>query len=179
MRCSTSPQSNSESLPDLKLTPRTSRRAHHIQQKVKHTMRSVVGHSLSDPALVRVLSGRNFRDEESTKMKDLASISPSPLMDRLINDGLADSSLSDCSEQSGWVSSAVSSRHSDVTPPHTHFCNDESPYPELEPIPLAPPEEFQVSYLIIIFLLYNVFQSVNYYINTISVGLVQKFVQKI
>ena len=52
--------------------------------------------------------------------------------------------ISDCSEQSGWVSSAVSSRHSDGTPPHTHFCNDEPPYPELEPIPLAPPEEFQV-----------------------------------
>lgn len=106
---------------------------------------SQVGHSLSDPALVRAFSGgRHFRgDDEPAKIgrnKDLAS--PSPLMERLISDGLVDSSLSDCSEQSGWVSSAVSSHHSDGTPPHN--CQDESPYPELEPIPLAPPEEFQV-----------------------------------
>jgi hypothetical protein len=48
------------------------------------------------------------------------------------------SSASDCSDQSGWVSSTMSSRQNSP-PPARHRCRDEPIYPELDPAPLAPP----------------------------------------
>lgn len=82
---------------------------------------------MSDPALARALNGLDKR--------------PCPRVEQLQADELA-SSLSDCSEQSGWVSSTVSSHQS--SPIHRPAEAEEPAYPELEPIPLAPPEEFQV-----------------------------------
>lgn len=137
----TNPQSNSESLPDLKCAaPHSpSRRAVSARQMRPPSSELAFGHSLSDPALVRRLSGRNLKAAE-TGLK--AMMPTSPLIERLRADGL-NSSASDCSDQSGWVSSTVSSRQSSPQPVR-HRCEDEPVYPELEPVPLAPPEEFQV-----------------------------------
>jgi hypothetical protein len=134
------PQSNSESLPDLKwATPYSPSR-----QAVAHRMKPPTSdlafcHSVSDPALVRASTGRTLKTND---IMAKAMAPTSPLIERLRADGL-NSSASDCSDQSGWVSSTVSSRQNSP-PPARHRCQDEPTYPELDPAPLAPPEEFQV-----------------------------------
>jgi len=119
------PQSNSESLPDLKWN--SPKRSH--RRNKDRCSPHIVGHSLSDPALVRALNGLDKTNR----------CSASPRIEQIQSAELA-SSLSDCSDQSGWVSSTVSSRHSSPN----HARTDEPIYPDLEPVPLAPPEEFQV-----------------------------------
>lgn len=136
------PQSNSESLPDLKCA-NSPNKLPVAQQRATVLPPSdlAFGHSMSDPALVRTSSGRTSKSADSAGAK--AMMPTSPLIERLRADGL-NSSASDCSDQSGWVSSTMSSRQN--SPPLTRhqLLDDEPPYPELEPVPLAPPEEFQV-----------------------------------
>lgn len=134
------PQSNSESLPDLKCaSPGRQAVAHRIKPP---TSDLAFCHSVSDPALVRAASsGRTLKTNDI--MTKGAMAPTSPLIERLRADGL-NSSASDCSDQSGWVSSTMSSRQNSP-PPARHRCRDEPTYPELDPAPLAPPEEFQVT----------------------------------
>lgn len=137
------PQSNSESLPDLKCAAQNSPNRQAVTQPMRPPSSELAfGHSFSDPALVRRSSGRNLKTNDNTGGLKAAMMPTSPLIERLRADGL-NSSASDCSDQSGWVSSTVSSRQSSPQPVR-HRCEDEPIYPELEPVPLAPPEEFQV-----------------------------------
>lgn len=152
MECSSSggsanpPQSNSESLPDLKCASPSRQAVSHHQSRRPPSSELAFGHSVSDPALVRDANGRTLKTGDAMSKGMMPT---SPLIERLRADGL-NSSASDCSDQSGWVSSTVSSRHSSPPPTarHRHQCDDEPTYPErypeLEPVPLAPPEEFQV-----------------------------------
>ena len=136
----TNPQSNSESLPDLKWTTPYSPSRQAVAHRVKlATSDLAFCHSVSDPALVRASTGRTLKTND---IMSKAMAPTSPLIERLRADGL-NSSASDCSDQSGWVSSTVSSRQNSP-PPTRHQCQDEPTYPELDPAPLAPPEEFQV-----------------------------------
>ncbi|XP_032776599.2 LOW QUALITY PROTEIN: protein FAM135A [Daphnia magna] len=133
------PQSNSESLPDLKFTtPHSPSRQAVTQRTRPPTSDLAFCHSVSDPALVRASSGRTLKTNDIT-VKAMAP--SSPLIERLRADGL-NSSASDCSDQSGWVSSTMSSRQNSPPPAH-HRCRTEHCYPDSEPAPLAPPEEFQ------------------------------------
>ena len=128
-----SQSSNSESLPDLKWN--TNRSSHYLRTIRRE---SPVCHSFSDPDIVR--SARP-KDQKYLKKNRTKRILPTALMERLqvaATHRVVTSSNSDCSEQSGWISSTASSR------PNSPPAIDDEPY-QLETAPLAPPEEFQVS----------------------------------
>ena len=140
-----SPPSNSESLPDLKYTPSRSPRYLRILRR----SRATVTHSFSDPSLVVRHHSNKARSKDNDRVREGRALLKHALAEvkadgpgRLVADELA-SSQSDCSEQSGWVSSALSSHVSSPLRQPLSLNLEEEMYPDLAP--LAPPEEFQVS----------------------------------
>lgn len=136
------PPVNSESLPDLKWTPNSTRRVAALRQARRNRPNPQgPSHSVSDPALV-ASAASSAKQNGNGKLIITGSPRRIEQLRAARQEELVASSTSDCSsEQSGWVSSNVSSRHSS---PARSRIKVEDPA-ELEPIPLAPPEEFQVT----------------------------------
>lgn len=141
------PPVNSESLPDLKWTPNSTRRVAALRQPRRMSPPNPQGpsHSVSDPSLVACTTPSGKLNGTGKQMTMVGSPRRIEQLRAARQDELAGSSASDCSsEQSGWVSSNVSSRHSSPVRSTGRALLEEPPYPELGSVPLAPPEEFQV-----------------------------------
>ena len=137
--------SNSESLPDLKWNAHPS--SPHVRRVMVRCRRAVLSHSFSDPSLACGMHPTNGRcTKEPSRASAKCPTDDSAVVDlihRISQQPIeTTSSVSDCSDQSGWVSSALSSQSASPLRHAAALVADEDTYPELTP--LAPPEEFQV-----------------------------------